>query len=163
MAIYGNLDIIRTQIDCNKFKVAIDYLDSVINASSIENKRLKSYTIGSFKKIELKNNNFALEQVYNSKDRQDCFFESHKKYIDVQFILEGEESIEISNITNLVETYSYDEGMDLIKYEDIKDSSILKLRKGDVAIFYPEDAHMPCIKLNGTKKIIKTVIEVPFD
>lgn len=85
---------------------------------------------------------------------------NHKKYIDVQFILEGEEIIEVDNIQNLNINFEYDENIDLIKYNDSNFSSSIKLRKGDVAIFFPDDAHMPCIKINEPKKVIKTVIKV---
>ena len=110
--------------------------------------------------IDLDKNNFALEQTYFSKDRDKCFFESHRKNIDVQFILEGEEIIEVDNIQNLDIKFQYNENMDLIKYDDSKFSSSIKIKKGDVAIFFPEDAHMPCIKINDSEKIIKTVVKV---
>ena len=34
------------------------------------------------------------------------------------------------------------------------------LKKGDIAIFFPDDAHMPCIKINESIKVIKTVVKV---
>lgn len=88
------------------------------------------------------------------------FFESHRKNIDVQFILEGEELIEVDNIQNLNVNFEYDKNMDLIKYDDSSFSSVIKLKKGDIAIFFPDDAHMPGIKINESKKIIKTVVKV---
>lgn len=160
MALFGNLEILKKQIADDKFKVAFEYLAKVLDEGSEENKRLNSYDLNKFEKVELDKNNFALEQTYYSKDREECFFESHKKYIDVQFILEGEEIIEVDNIQNLNINFEYDENIDLIKYNDSNFSSSIKLRKGDVAIFFPDDAHMPCIKINESKKVIKTVIKV---
>lgn len=163
MAIFGNLEILKKQLKDDKFKLAFEYLTKVLNENSIENKRLNSYDLNVFEKIDLDENNFALEQTYFSKDREKCFFESHKKNIDVQFILEGEEIIEIDNITNLNINFQYNENMDLIKYDDSKFSSCLKLKKGDVAIFFSEDAHMPCIKVNESRMVIKTVVKVKVD
>jgi len=162
MAIFGKLSVIKKQIGNNKFKEAFKYLEKTLEKGTVENKRLLSLAIDSFEKVELANNNFALEQVYNSKDRKNCFFESHRKYIDVQFILEGEEIIEILDINELIVNSPYDEKMDLLKYNHKNNTSIIKLEKGDIAIFYPKDGHMPCVKVNNTIKVIKTVIKVPI-
>ena len=160
MALFGNLEILKKQITGDKFKVAFEYLTKALDETSEENKRLNAYDLNAFEKIDLDINNFALEQVYNSKDREKCFFESHIKNIDVQFILEGEEIMEIDNIKNLNVTFQYDENMDLIKYDDSNFSSSIKLKKGDIAIFFPDDAHMPCIKISESTKVIKTVVKV---
>jgi len=160
MALFGALEIIKTQADQQKFRLAFEYLERVLDKDSIEQKRLLNYPIDAFEKIGLDDNNFALEQVYNTKERSDCFFESHKQFIDVQFILEGEEIIEVSNSEILVVSSSYNEQMDLIKYEDTIQASQIVLKKGDVAIFYPQDAHMPCVKNLNPSKVIKTVVKV---
>lgn len=160
MALFGALEIIKIQADQQKFRLAFEYLERVLEKDSIEQKRLLNYSIDAFEKIELDDNNFALEQVYNTKERSSCFFESHKQFIDVQFILEGEEIIEVSNSEMLVVSSSYNEQMDLIKYEDMIQVSQIVLKKGDVAIFYPQDAHMPCVKNVNPIKVIKTVVKV---
>lgn len=160
MAIFGNIEVLKKQIKDTKFLTAFDYLTKVLDESSKENKRLNAYDLDVFEKIELDENNFALEQTYFSKEREKCFFESHRQNIDVQFILEGEEIIEVADNHSLTIDVPYRESMDLIKYHDTKQSSQLLLRKGDVAIFFPNDAHMPCIKVNEPVNIIKTVVKV---
>ena len=42
-------------------------------------------------KVDLSHGVFALEQVYETKPRAEGFFESHRKYIDVQFVFEGDQ------------------------------------------------------------------------
>ena len=163
MAIFGKLEIVKEQVKEDKFKKAFEYLEEVLKYGSQENKRLLSLPIDAFETVDLNTNNFALEQVYQSKERNECFFESHKQYIDVQFILEGEEVIEVKNIEALEVNMPYDETMDLIKYKDTTESSKIILKKGDVAIFYPEDAHMPCIQINKSSKVIKTVVKVSIN
>lgn len=80
MALFGNLEILKKQIADDKFKVAFEYLAKVLDEGSEENKRLNSYDLNKFEKVELDKNNFALEQTYYSKDREECFFESQKIY-----------------------------------------------------------------------------------
>jgi len=160
MAIFSNIETIKNQVNRAKFKVAINYLQEALTCKTDINERLLSLNEGSFVRVDLDKNNFALEQVYVSKNRDECFFESHKKYIDVQCIVEGEEIIEVTNVNNLAVAMNYDKELDLIKYGDIDQSSSIILKKGDIAIFYPEDAHMPCIKLNDFSKVVKTVVKV---
>ena len=160
MSIFGTLEVVKNQVNSGKFKKAFEYLEQVLKEGTVENKRLLSLPINTFEKVDLDKNNFALEQVYNSKERNKCFFESHRQYIDVQFILEGEEIIEVVNIDDVSIDFDYNDEMDLLKYKPTSNSSSIKLKKGDVAIFYPEDAHMPCVKLNHSLKIVKTVVKV---
>lgn len=163
MAIFGNIEVLKKQIESKKFSVAFDYLSKVLDETTEENHRLNAYDLNVFKRVDLNENNFALEQTYLSKERENCFFESHRKYIDVQFILEGEEMIEVSNTNTLHINVEYNENIDLIKYGDSRFSSLIKLKKGDIAIFFPDDAHMPCVKISDSKKIVKTVVKVPLD
>jgi len=160
MALFGNIELLKQQVKDDKFNVAFKYLEQVLKANTVENKRLLAYALDAFEKIDLDEKNFVLEQVYNSKERAQCFFESHRKYIDVQLILEGEEIIEVAHINRLKIETDYDNSMDLLKYHDTKNASSIKLQEGDVAIFYPEDAHMPCLHLDKITKVVKTVVKV---
>jgi len=160
MAIFGKLEVVEKQVNKKKFTVAFEYLRNVMNINTSEFKRLMSYSSNAFERIDLDKNNFALEQVYNTKERSDCFFESHRQYIDVQFILDGEEVIEVANSNDLHISMLYSEEMDLLKYDNTNEASHILLKKGDVAIFYPEDAHMPCLKSGKGCKVIKTVVKV---
>jgi len=160
MAIFGSLEVVQKQVDTEKFSKAFAYLEEALVVGSDVNKRLLALPLDAFVKVPLDAKNFGLEQVYDSKARTQCFFESHKQYIDVQFILEGEETIELMNKDLLEVDMPYSEEMDLIKYQDSTHSSIISLKKGDVAIFYPEDAHMPCVKIKDSVKVVKTVVKV---
>ncbi|MFA5233608.1 MAG: YhcH/YjgK/YiaL family protein [Sulfurimonas sp.] len=160
MALFGALEVVKSQADGEKFKTAFLYLERLVDKKSVEHKRVMETVLGACKKIELDEQSFVLEQAYNSKDRGECFFESHRKYIDVQFILEGEEIIEVSNTNLLAVALAYNEELDFIKYEDKKGISSIVLKAGDVAIFYPQDAHMPCIKVKKSVKVVKAVVKV---
>ena len=68
--------------------------------------------------------------------------------------------MEVENVNNLLITTEYNEELDYAKYAQSSSSSILKIRKNEFAIFYPNDAHMPCIKIDENKKIIKAVFKI---
>jgi YhcH/YjgK/YiaL family protein len=160
MALFGALEVVKNQAEREKFKTVFLYLERLVDKNSVEHKRVMGTALDVCKKIELDEENFVLEQAYNSKDRGECFFESHRKYIDVQFILSGEEIIEVSNRNLLAVALEYNEELDYIKYEDKKGVSSIVLKAGDVAIFYPQDAHMPCIKVTDALKVVKAVVKV---
>jgi YhcH/YjgK/YiaL family protein len=160
MALFGALEVVKNQAEREKFKTAFLYLERLLDKESVEHKRVMETALDVCKKIELDEQSFVLEQAYNSKDREECFFESHRKYIDVQFILSGEEIIEVSNTNLLAVALAYNEELDFIKYEDKKECSSIVLKAGDVAIFYPQDAHMPCIKVTDSIKVVKSVVKV---
>jgi YhcH/YjgK/YiaL family protein len=162
MALFGDLNYIKKYIklDNNQYNIVSSYIERIFNEDSEEYKRLSCLSVGSFEKVVLSNDIFALEQVYFSKTRKKSFFESHRKYIDIQVILKGEEIIEIKNIKDMKIKKEYNPETDLIIYEDEKEASKLILKAGDVAVFYPEDAHMPGLKLSNSVKVIKTVVKV---
>ena len=160
MAIFGTLKAVKDQVNSDKFKKAFEYLEQAFQEGTIENKRLSTMKTGAFEKVVLDEKNFALEQVYNTKERKNCFFESHKKYIDVQFIVEGEKIIEVADVNDINIDADYDSELDLLKYKHASKASIIKLKKGDIAIFYPRDAHMPCVQSSNSQKVVKTVVKV---
>ena len=72
----------------------------------------------------------------------DCLFEAHKKYIDFQFVLEGEEYISYSNQDALIEVKEYAPEEDIILLKG-KDNPI-HVSSGMFYILFPEDAHKGC-------------------
>jgi len=104
---------------------------------------------------------FLLIQEYQTKTESDKEWESHKKYIDFQIVLSGEEYIEYSNIHLLKAKDLYDEEKDIIFYEnDLKEHIKLLIPQNHFCIFFPEDAHKPGLHILKEQKIKKAVIKV---
>ncbi|MFW2568973.1 YhcH/YjgK/YiaL family protein [Aliarcobacter butzleri] len=160
MAIFGKYKDIKNQINNPKFEKAFSYIQKLQDKSSKEYKSLENIKIGDCNKIVLDESCFVLEQAYVSKDKKDCFFESHKKYIDIQYIFYGTEIMEVENINNLETIQEYNESLDYAKHAQSINSSSLLIRENELAIFYPSDAHMPCLKVDKNEKIIKAVFKV---
>lgn len=88
-------------------------------------------------------------------------YESHKKYIDIQMDLEGDETVFINNGTcDCIEPYK--EADDYSLYSYCKPDLAVNLNKNYCAIFFPNEVHMPCIK-NKTNSLIKCVVKVLED
>lgn len=160
MAIFGNIETVKEQINYKKFEKAFLYIQKLQDKNSLEYKSLANIGLDECNKIVLDENCFILEQAYITKDKKDCFFESHRKYIDIQYIFEGSEIMEVENINKLQTTQEYNESLDFAKYEQKPNSSTLIINENELAIFYPNDAHMPCIKVDNNQKIIKAVFKI---
>ena len=160
MALFGTLEALKSQVCDVKFQKAFTYIEKLQNKNSSEYKSIVNTKVGECNKIVLDENCLVLEQAYITKDKKDCLFESHKKYIDIQYIFEGDEIMEVENINNLLVETPYKEDLDYAKYSQSKNASVLKIKENELAIFYPFDAHMPCIKIDENKKIIKAVFKI---
>lgn len=164
MALFGSIATLRSQASpADTFASTFAYLDDLFRTGSTASVRLKNIAVGETQKIELGRGVFALEQVYRSKPRSDGFFESHRKYIDVQVIFEGEEWMEVVDLDRPTVKHRYDPQRDLVVYEDFA-GSMLRLQTGQAAIFYPSDVHMPGLHGTSPQQLIrKSVIKVPTD
>jgi YhcH/YjgK/YiaL family protein len=163
MALVGTLSTLRAQAARPEtFSAAFGYLDDVFRPGSAAAKRLAAAAVGTTERIELAGGSFALEQVYHAKARPEGFFESHRRYVDVQVVVTGEEMLELADIGRLTVKKPYDPERDLVVYEDFATASLLRLVSGEAAIFFPVDGHMPCLRPGTAANLVrKTVIKVP--
>lgn len=99
----------------------------------------------------------ALPQGYTTKAVGDGRLEAHRRYIDIQFIVSGEERMGWTPLSGL--PGSYDEEKDLGFYEGSFD--MVSVREGYFAVFYPHDAHAPCLDpTSGFCRVRKIVMKV---
>lgn len=157
MAVFGKLSDIKHQINDGDFIIAFNYLENM-------NHNIFDLKEGECIKEMITDDIFVLKQAYKTKERNECFFESHKKYIDIQYMVKGNEIMDVTHIDNLEIIKNYDEKTDFIKYENkCDDISSLLIGENELAIFYPTDAHQPCIKVDDSKLIYKAVIKIPVE
>ena len=107
----------------------------------------------------------AIVSEYETKAVNENGYEAHKRYIDIQALLEGEERIACQPIEWLKQTKPYSEDCDAAFYaapEVIPHPSSLTLRPGYFAILYPQDGHMPQLSVTTPTKVKKVVIKVAF-
>lgn len=98
--------------------------------------------------------------VMEFETKQENLFEAHRKYIDIHFVIEGEEAIEIANISSLDVTQPYDEEKECVLGKAHGTRHIIK--KGQYCITMPQEAHSPGLCVTSPKKIKKAVFKVSF-
>jgi YhcH/YjgK/YiaL family protein len=104
---------------------------------------------------------YANVHGYETRERAACRFESHRRYVDLQYCVDGAEAIEWHPISNLVPSDEYDVGKDVRHYRapPVADGQVL-LSRGSFAVFLPEDGHMPKIAATGWSRVSKVVIKI---
>ena len=122
----------------------------------IRNTDLKNIQPG---KYEIDGENiFALISEYKTKSEQEGKLEAHRKYIDVQYVINGEELMGYAplGLQQILEPYK--EENDIIFFKGEK--SFTKVSSGMFAIFSPQDVHMPGISTGKISDVKKLVIKV---
>ncbi len=106
-------------------------------------------------------NCFALVQTYNTKPLSQAKFEAHRRYIDIQFIQAGRETILWSPLVALTEvTQPYATEKDIAFFANPPQWTPVNLCAGQFAVFFPEDGHAPGVENGGPIEVRKTVIKI---
>jgi biofilm protein TabA len=104
---------------------------------------------------------FALVEKYTTKPKAEALFEAHRKYIDVQYVYRGRETILWAPLATMEEsTRPYDATKDAAKWKLIPDFTEMHLSTGHFAILFPEDAHAPCVAWEKAEEVYKVVVKV---
>jgi biofilm protein TabA len=106
---------------------------------------------------------YALVQSYDTVNASDRKFESHRRYLDIQYVATGHEVTYYAPIAGLDVVQAYDEGKDFALYAEPATATPLTLTDGTFAIFYPQDGHKPGCSNGGVRQIKKVVVKVPLD
>lgn len=107
---------------------------------------------------------FALVQTYESKPEEKALFEAHRKYIDVQFIHSGRETILWAPLAAMKEeTMAYSEEKDAALWKLVPEATPLHVSAGHFTILWPQDAHAPCIEWGKPEQVFKVVVKVAVE
>ena len=129
------------------------YLNAV-NISSLENG-----------KIQIEGESaFVLIQEYMTRRESEKRWESHRKYIDIQIVLEGQEFMDYSPSAVLTPQDDYSEENDIIFYrDDSQGHGRLFVPQDHFCIFFPGEAHKPGLHVSREVAIKKAVIKASMD
>ena len=104
---------------------------------------------------------YASVQRYDTMQNTAPKFECHRKYIDVQYIVSGEEIIGWAPIERMTVTEAYDPGKDICfgAVAPGKWTPVF-LQAGQLAVLYPEDGHAPKLAAGAPTPVMKIVVKV---
>ncbi len=103
------------------------------------------------------------DKLYFNVDRyitkKESRLEAHRKYIDIQCMIKGEEKIGLSDTEDCatVEEYNRQRDVEFLKSDNV---NYMTLKEGEFMIFFPHDAHMPCLSNTKDMAIEKIVAKI---
>lgn len=105
-------------------------------------------------------------QRYVTRKAGDCRPESHNNFVDVQFVVDGEELLgwcPISPDIKITEPYNF--AKDVTFYKALVPESCVVLSPRNFAVLYPVDVHSPCGSLDDDEpsKVTKVVVKIPVE
>lgn len=112
-------------------------------------------------RYDLSNGIYYMVQEYTTRPASDCGLESHKKYIDIQWIIDGQEMIQVANINRLKLKKEYDFDNDIMFWEIPKHICSCVLSKNSYLVLYPNDAHRPSLYIGSSNVVKKIVVKIP--
>jgi biofilm protein TabA len=152
--ITGFIDEIRS----NKWLSGIEDITRI--AGIIDNTDFSKMEDGTY---IMDNGLFYILSTYNTASGlRDKPAEAHRKNIDLQYLIYGEEKAGYADIRNPKKSQQiYDEKNDIELFSRIDNESFITLKKGMYAVFFPQDVHRPGISIDGTRGVRKAIFKLP--
>lgn len=100
---------------------------------------------------------FALFHKGNGNGVENFKLEAHKKYIDIHYVLSGQELMAYKNTAHCSDiNKAFSESEDYMLFNDLTENFI-KIPEKHFIILFPEDAHAPLL---GTSELYKIILKV---
>lgn len=98
---------------------------------------------------------------YDTKPRENCRYESHRRYVDLQYCISGGEIVDWQPTALLQATDDYNATKDVVHYAiPATAGAELRMTARRFAIFFPCDGHMPKIADGAQSRVEKLVIKI---
>ena len=103
---------------------------------------------------------YAMVTENPTKDMDQTNWESHRKYVDLQYVIRGKEKIGVAPVAKATVTREYDDAKDLANYKS--EGKFYVARPGTFFLFFPQNAHRPNVKVDGSEKDKKIVVKIRY-
>jgi biofilm protein TabA len=103
---------------------------------------------------------FAIVSEAETRPPEAARFEAHRTYVDVQYLVSGQETIGVAPVVTLKSSEPYDAARDIEFFATPEKHSAIELRAGRFAVFAPDEGHMPSVHLAGPHLVRKVVVKV---
>ncbi len=105
---------------------------------------------------------FVNVDAYSTKNEEDALFEAHQKYADIQYLVSGEEKIGVLPLEETTVTTPYDDKNDIV-FLTSEEENYRLATPDHFFVFFPDDAHRPCVKTSENTEVRKVVVKVRID
>lgn len=125
--------------------------------SFLQRNDLKDLAVGRY---DLDDGVFLYVKTYSTKTEAIDKIESHIKYLDIHYIIEGCERIAIYNKRELIIDEVQEEN-DIVIYKRKEPNKFVDLNEGELVLLGTGDAHLSGFAINKDIIIKKIVIKLP--
>jgi YhcH/YjgK/YiaL family protein len=94
------------------------------------------------------------------KTEETARWESHRKYIDLQYVIRGKEKIGVAQVSTAIVINPYDDARDAANYT--ANGKYYIATPVVFYLFFPSDAHKPNIHVDGYDTVKKIVIKIRY-
>lgn len=108
--------------------------------------------------IPLSDGNRILVQKNTTKAIADGKTEAHRNFLDIQYVVEGEEYVGWAPVSSLTPVDAFNEAKDVGFYTG--DVAFSAITAGNCYVVFPEDAHMPGVHPHGAHEEVKLVLKL---
>lgn len=110
--------------------------------------------------IELGNGNY-IKVMSDETILESSIIESHRKEVDIQILLKGQELIKVFSQDQVTIKIPYDSDSDCQFYEHPKQAhGEIMLKEGHFAVFFPQDIHNPLNAIGEPIRLKKIVVKL---
>jgi biofilm protein TabA len=104
---------------------------------------------------------YALVQRYHTRPATGIPLEAHRRYIDIQYLVHGQEAIHWAPLTSLSQVaMPYDASKDAALFLPSTAVVPVPVHAGQFALLFPDDAHAPCCIWIAPADVLKVVVKV---
>jgi len=111
-------------------------------------------------RYELEMGMYAMVQEGTTKPVDQGLFEAHRKFIDLQMVITGEEIMQWADIADLKTQKAYDADRDAEFFEGT--GTDIVVQAGMIYIMYAHDGHKPCGHREQATTYRKLVVKIPI-
>lgn len=98
---------------------------------------------------------------YDTHSRQDALMEAHRTYIDIMWMVSGQEEIDVCPVEEMTQlTQPYDKDGDAVLSKLPSLCSTLQMKPGSVCVLLPEDGHAPGLDAAERGPVQKLIAKV---
>jgi len=102
---------------------------------------------------------FAVIECYDTRSPDNAMPEAHREYIDIQLLLSGHEQVAWWPTDGLEVRDPYNPEKDIVFFDQPDGAgAVIDLAPGRFAVFFPGDAHMPCLHPGPDPAHVKKVV-----
>jgi len=151
--VHPSINLVEFAKQYHTNKALWDKAIAFLNDKKLDTLKSGKYTIDGI-------NVYATITEGPSKEFAQSAWESHRNYIDLQYVIRGKEKIGVTPVSSATVIKPYDETKDIANYN--AEGKYYIATPEEFFLFFPVDAHRPNIKIDGYDIVKKLVIKIKY-